>query len=1535
MQLSLLKDNEMVSCVLPEKRKGQFWITHRNDQGKEERLLGVEGVEGEWLLKSNRNTQVIGQDRKPIKEMALEAPSFYSLSLMKGQRSAMLYVEPVSEDRRRFRKHRLPSHGSILIGRADNCDIRYANAHVSSRHAEISIVREEVSIEDLGSANGIFVNGQRVRRQTLYPGDTVFVLGLKLIVGQGFLAINNPDGLVTVKPEALPAYMKQPAAAEDEDDDPEEWTGHSFFRSPRFKRDISTAEFRIDPPPAQANPEQTPLMLMLGPSLTMGMSSAFMAMFSIQNSINSTGSMRNALPALVMSTSMLIGSLLWPLLMRKHEAKKRDKKEKLRQSKYSDYLKEVRKQIEAECAKQVEILLENHVTVDDCVMRIRSRQRNLWERVRGQNDFLRVRLGIGTLPLNADIQYPQKSFSLDDDNLREELFELADAPKVLEKVPITLSLEEDWISGAIGNRSGVIDMVKGMLWQLTSLHSYDELKLVFIYDKSEEETWDFVKWLPHAWAKETGVRFMATDANEVKALSGLLEKELASREERNSEEAGEAGHHYVVFAMNKELASKAEFLQRLYKSKTSRGFSVFHLYDELRHLPKECSMVVEFGGTSKIYDKDDTSGKHIAFQPDFYLKQDDHELAAYLSNTILDSATSAFTLPTTLTFLEMFGVGKIEHLNALTRWRENDPTMTLETPIGVGTSGELFNLDLHEKFHGPHGLIAGMTGSGKSEFIMTFILSLAVSYHPDEVAFILIDYKGGGMANAFERLPHLAGTITNLDGAAVKRSLVSIQSELKRRQAIFGETGKKVGASNIDIYKYQKLYREGRVNEPLQHLFIISDEFAELKTQQPEFMEQLVSAARIGRSLGVHLILATQKPSGVVDDQIWSNSKFRICLKVQERADSMDVIKRPDAAELSVTGRYYVQVGFNELFELGQSAWGGAPYEPTDRMTRNRDDSVSIIDNLGRIVKQVKPDRRSRTSANPPKQIDEINRYLAQIAEEENIRVRKLWLEPIPAMIVLDEVRTKYGVGGSGGSWLEPVIGEYDDPEKQRQAPLVFPLSRDGNTIVYGSAGNGKTTFLTTLIYSLISSHSPQEVNFYVLDFGAETLRAFSKAPHVGDVLLAIDNEKIVNLFKMLVREVEDRKKRFSDYGGDFHSYAKMSGDPVPSIVVAIHNYSAFAEMYESLEEQFAYLTREGVKFGIYFIVTATATNAIRYRLLQNFKMTYVLQMNDDSDYSSLLGKVDLVPSKFKGRGLFKLDRAYEFQIAHLTEDAERTFEHARATSERLAREWRGAAASRIPVLPDNVDTDFFAEELRSAGSRGIPVGVEKSSLATSSLKLHDAYIHLVVSQRNDSPAFLQGFSEAVSLAEGNMEIVVLDPTRRFVNPDETQYLYCKDRSKSEEQVVRLFGELVLRHNAYKDALDHGHEPPRYEPIVCIVSSLSDMTSSLSEDGQDKLKVMLEKGHAAYGVTFIMAEAASSLSSVSYEAWFKKHASNADGIWVGDGIADQYYFKLSNPSRELKADIGEDFGYRIVKGKATLVKLLKSRTADLEVVMHG
>ena len=355
-----------------------------------------------------------------------------------------------------------------------------------------------------------------------------------------------------------------------------------------------------------------------------------------------------------------------------------------------------------------------------------------------------------------------------------------------------------------------------------------------------------------------------------------------------------------------------------------------------------------------------------------------------LAGVRLKNGGEEFQLPGTYSFLQMFNAGKVEYLNPLTRWNENNPTKTLSTPVGIGTDGELFYLDLHQKRQGPHGLIAGMTGSGKSEFIITYILSMAVNYSPDEVAFVLIDYKGGGLASAFEdpergiHLPHVVGTITNLDGAAIQRSMVSINSELKRRQAVFNEAKSRNNTGSMDIYEYQKLYRAKKVDEPMPHLFLISDEFAELKSQQPEFMSELISTARIGRSLGVHLILATQKPTGVVNDQIWSNTRFRVCMKVQNRNDSMEMLKRPEGADIRETGRFYLQVGYNEYFALGQSAWAGADYLPSDAVMQQKDESVEFLDDAGQVIVKVSP--KKEKSKSDVKQLVAIVKYLSDLA---------------------------------------------------------------------------------------------------------------------------------------------------------------------------------------------------------------------------------------------------------------------------------------------------------------------------------------------------------------------------------------------------------------------------------------------------------------------------------------------------------------------------------------------------------------------------
>ena len=381
------------------------------------------------------------------------------------------------------------------------------------------------------------------------------------------------------------------------------------------------------------------------------------------------------------------------------------------------------------------------------------------------------------------------------------------------------------------------------------------------------------------------------------------------------------------------------------------------------------------------------------------------KLSRLLSNIKLKPENGMFKLPSMITFLEMFKVGKIEYLNLIDRWMENDPTESLATPIGIDEKGEEFLLDLHEKYHGPHGLVAGMTGSGKSEFIMTYILSLAINFHPSEVSFILIDYKGGGMAKTFKSLPHTAGIITNLDGSLINRCLTSINSELKRRQKVLDEASQKLGISNIDIYKYQKLYREHQVEEALPHLFIISDEFAELKSQQPEFMQELISTARIGRSLGIHLILATQKPSGVVNEQIWSNSKFKICLKVATKQDSQEMLKKPDAAELKQTGRFYLQVGYDELFKLGQSAWAGAPYIPDDEYIEENTDSISIINNTGQILKEAKFQKEKKLEVTNIKQIDAITKYIKEYAQSEKIKPFEIWLPPIKEIIYYEDIQ--------------------------------------------------------------------------------------------------------------------------------------------------------------------------------------------------------------------------------------------------------------------------------------------------------------------------------------------------------------------------------------------------------------------------------------------------------------------------------------------------------------------------------------------------
>lgn len=1524
MIINLIKPHQMYSMTLPDKVKGRYWITDEDNRGTGRELLSVEAADGEWIAKSNRDVSILNSDGTPLKSVVLHPHIFLKLQILSTNEQATLYVESDDTENRKFQKLVIKNPGIFTIGRSGGNDFCFETPYTSSSHARLSFDGRNWSILDLESTNGTYVNGYRVQACNLNAGDMIYIMGLKIVVGYNYLAVNNPDGALGITSSDFLSYIPQRAS---ERKDPAEASEKQyFFRAPRFHREIEPAEIVIDPPPTFQKPETVPMALMLGPSLTMGMASMGTAMLTVANTISSGGPMSQAMPTLIMAASMLLGTVLWPILTKNHEKKLRIASESKRQEKYLAYLDGIRDKIKRTCKEQSEILEENLISPDECADRIVNVKTNLWERSIGQDDFLRLRLGRGNLPMELDIKYAEKKFSLEEDNLQDAMLSLGAESKELTDVPISVSLVNNITVGICGNYLETANMAKSFILQMIALHSYDELKIMLITDRTDLEEWKFVKFIPHFWSDDKSIRFLATDQEELKELSVYIEKNILEREDRPNEDYTVFSPYYVIISTSKALTDGCEAIQQLLRFKNNRGFSIINVSESMKDLPKETKMVVSLDGdNSRLFDRDDTSGHADVFSPDSMDSKVFDAIAEDIANIELDLNSKRYKMPSMLTFLEMFNVSKIEHLNSLSRWKENNPTNTLQTPVGVDSYGGAFNIDLHEKFHGPHGLVAGMTGSGKSEFIITYILSMAVNYHPDEVAFILIDYKGGGLAGAFEdpdkgiKLPHLAGTITNLDGAAINRSLISIQSELRRRQAIFNEARKVSNEGTMDIYKYQQLYRDKIVSEPVPHLFIISDEFAELKAQQPEFMEQLISAARIGRSLGVHLILATQKPSGVVDDQIWSNSKFRVCLKVQEKADSQEMIKRPDAAELVQTGRFYLQVGFNELFALGQSAWCGAEYIPSETIEKTVDNSIQVVDNIGRVIMNAKPMKKQVQRGSKVKQIVAIVKYLSDLAEEENVCVRPLWLPPIPEFISVDMLEEKYSVIPERFV-LNPVVGEYDDPFNQKQDVLTLPFSTDGNCIVYGATGSGKAEFLTAMCYSVIRNHTADEVNIYIMDFGSETLRMFEDAPQVGGVALASDEEKVVNLLKLLLKEIDKRKSLFSDFGGDYTSYCHNSGSTVPNILVVVNNFAGFTEIFEQYLDTFAIVSRDGAKYGIYFAVTATSPNTVRYKVQQNFKNVLTMQMNDPTDYLVALGKTDgLVPSRIRGRGLVKLDKVFEFQSASCT-DIMDVQEFIRGCCRNQARS-AVCRARPIPILPELVSMDYVKEDISDISS--LPIGISKKSLEIVTVNMRGRVLLPVIAQ--DTEVMVPFANELMKVAAAAGKTIVLDSEHKLTGIGKAG---CQEVTANYELFVQtLFSEMVTRNNTYKDAKMDPASLDAFEERTYIFFGFKRLYEQLSDDGKEKLRLLIEKAEPFYKLHFMIMETASQLGAHQYEAWFKRHVTG-DGLWIGDGVTDQTILRINSLSSELYAEIGSEYGFVFRKNRMTLAKLLTSRTEE-------
>ncbi len=1411
----------------------------------------------------------------------------------------------------------------FTIGK-NNCDLNYDCSYIDDKIITLTYTDNKWNAKT--DANCLFISGVRGNDIVLFNGDYIFYYGLKILFLNKYIIINNMNkvSLSSSIFVLTPLSNNSPVVgrANVEDDIPLFSKDDYYFKSPRFNSVIEEESVVIDTPPDPITPNDTPVILSLGPRLTMLCTSIISLISYINSYLDGTATKSRFIMSLATVLVMITGTLVWPSVTRvynKHVAKKKEKK---RQEKYRAYLAKKRHEIELIKTKQRQIIMEDAPSLENCKLIIDTKPRTLWQRNIENNDFLLIRLGIGNVNSNIKIDKPREQFSMEDeDNLFGELQNVISDSKLVKGAPLTVNLIESNITGIVGNPLLVKQFIDGIFLQIMTFHAYTDLKII-VYTKNENK-WDYLKILPHCWDNQKSIRYFATNLDELNTVTIDLEKIFDARvekdesvqlesdgsEEENVDLYKNYKPYYLIFTDDINAIRNVSLIKKILKYKKNLGFSMLMFNDRLSTLPSETSTFINIDEpVSGLVTNELAEDNQKQFTAEIDKNIDIYDCAQKLANIPINVEKEKYELPTSLSFLEMYGVGKVEQLNISEKWTNNNPVNSLSVPIGVDQNGELFKMDIHEKAYGPHGLVAGTTGSGKSEWIITYILSLAINFNPDEVQFVLIDYKGGGLALSFEnsemgiKLPHLAGTITNLDKSAINRSIASLESELKRRQSIFNEAREKLKEGSMNIYKYQQFYRKGLVSEPMSHLLIICDEFAELKQQQPEFMEQLISISRIGRSLGVHLILATQKPSGVVNDQIWSNSKFKVCLKVQDKGDSNEILKKPDAAFLKQTGAFYLEVGNDDYYNLGQSAWAGAKYYPSDVLKKKIDQSVQYIDNIGRTINVYDDIDTDVKKEDKGEQLLNIVQYIDSIVKKENYVERQLWLPNVPGVSYISDLVKKYDHKPISYNFNVP-IGEYDEPRRQEQGLLEIDLEK-GNVAIIGQTGSGKENLISTILWSSIIEHTPYEINHYIVDFGSETLKKFAKFPHVGEVIFQSDINRFAELLDLIDTELEKRKELFSDYNGSFEYYNKMNEKKLPLIVFTINAYDILLELIPKVADVFLSLFRDAPRYGIVMVVSTSTNTVLRSRQLQYFNHIIMLQMQDESLYRSITNcRRDLLPSKIFGRGICRIgvdDDSYcEFQTAFIAEESQ-SYEFIKNTANKLTDYYK-VKAKQLAKIPETVSSNDLVKYVTDLSA--VPVGFNFYEKDIAKYSFVDNKINIITCKDIKSNIkFIYGLVNLFSKHQ-NVKVRVVDMLDIFKKP----ILDIKLFNDNLSEVVGALENDVLTRNETQDY------------AINVIIGAGQYKKKLSKGGIEIFNNMFDKVSNSKKIIFILIDDYDKIRTLKLESWYAS-VNTGFGIWLGPGFSSQSLISSGELTQDDKKYNFEGLAYSVTNSNYTVIK---------------
>jgi S-DNA-T family DNA segregation ATPase FtsK/SpoIIIE len=1169
------------------------------------------------------------------------------------------------------REYTLPG-GSAYIGRGRGCEVQLSDQSVSRRHVKV-VVGEQIEVSDLGSSNGILVSDEQVDRAVLGPGDVLTLGETSLqIVGGGSIAasITRTEGGML-----------------------------AFSRSPVINPIYEGKTYGLPDLPERGKPPRMPWAMMLIPILMGAM------MFGITRSPFS-----------------LIFMLMMPLMYvaMNYEGRRTNRldfEEAMRDFREDvgflvediegdQEVEETSRRRENPSAQEARDAAERHAPL-------------MWSRRPGEPGFLEFRLGLAEMPSRSTIEMPAIGRSKAEAWL--ELSRQMEGLSTVESVPVLGEPLRHGAIGVAGPREQALDVARALVAQVAALHSPAEVVIGAITSTSTAGDWAWLKWLPHVGSVHSPVSVRHTAAS-AQSASALLEEvddafaETGKDPGQGQPYAAAGGVHMVLVVENDAPVSRARLVS-LAEGAYRRGIALIWVAPVTDQLPAACRTFVQVGkdGSAEVGFVGDATVV-VPVEPDRL----DAQSAARLSRQMSASTDAGALvsddsdLPRSVSFLTLVGPELATSERAVVeRWGENRSILTgpfapehpvkkpgsLRAVLGQSSQGT-YSLDL--RTDGPHALVGGTTGAGKSETLQAWILGMASAHSPQRVTFLLVDYKGGSAFRDCVNLPHTVGMVTDLSPHLVRRALASLSAELHHRERLLERHRAK------DLIE---LERRGEVEAP-PSLIIIVDEFAALVQEVPDFVDGVVNIAQRGRSLGIHLILATQRPAGVIKDNLRANTNLRIALRMADESDSDDVLGTTDAAffDPAIPGRGMAKSGPGRLVPFQSGYAGGWTSDETPRADIQVETLTFGTSKQWELPplspeEQIAIEQEDRGPTDIQRLVQTI-RSASDLAEIPD--PRKPWLPDMLEVYDLADLPTERRDD-------QLVFGILDDPDHQQQPTVAFRPDLEGNLAVFGASGSGKSALLRTFAVTAGFTVRGGPCHVYGLDFGNRGLSMLQSLPHVGSIVNGDDHERVARLLRTLRQTIDERAVRYSSANAaSITEYRRVTGEnDEPRILVLLDGLVAFRQTYESARmshwmDLLQALLSDGRPVGVHFIISVDQRNGLPTQLGSAVQSRIILRMATADDYSTFDVPSDvLTQGSPPGRALYG---GREVQCAVLG-GTQTVMDQAKAI-EGFARTMRRAGAPEAPAIGSLTDNVRLVD-LPERTSEGKPVvGIGARELA-------------------------------------------------------------------------------------------------------------------------------------------------------------------------------------------------------------------------------